>query len=173
MAVLPYHDELIGSDAPPFTQAQLQWLAACQYLTAIGALVVASGLVYNVWKFLIRQARYKVLPLVTFYVLALLLMSERVYFAIWFFALTYKKNSVLWQTLPLTIKAMIAVLQSWMITELCIRLHQSYKEFSSRGERGRASTSIDKCISVGRVAVVVFIVAAILTTTVLLAFVDG
>lgn len=38
---------------------------------------------YNIWAFIIKQKKYKTLPLLVFYVLVVLLTLMRIYFAVW------------------------------------------------------------------------------------------
>ena len=67
------------------TTDQIRKLAICQYVELILCLLVLGWIFLNSWRFLYRQGKYKILPLVTFYILAFSLVLFRIYDAIWFF----------------------------------------------------------------------------------------
>ena len=56
-----------------------------QWVVCACAIGVLGWVVRNIWVILYRQGKYKVLPLLTFYVLATLLVLFRIYDAIWNF----------------------------------------------------------------------------------------
>ena len=62
-----------------FSDAQIKWLAACQYLILLVELLVFGWLIYNILSILVRQGRYKSLPLLTFYMLATVLLVVRIF----------------------------------------------------------------------------------------------
>ena len=75
----------------------------------------------NFVKIIVRQGRYKVLPLTTFYALALPLLIIHFYLDIWFFpSRMHPKLSVL--LAPPTMKFLIAVNQAWVNVELCLSI---------------------------------------------------
>lgn len=80
----------------------------------------------NIWKFVIKPKRFKVLPLVTFYCLALTLAFERFYYSIWFFKAIYTDMNLVTALIPFNLKAMIGLNQTWTIIELCLGIKSSF-----------------------------------------------
>lgn len=77
------HDQLI--DDGKLTEDQIMILAICQYVMTSLCLIVLCWLLYNTFTILVKQKKYKVLPLLNFYVLAIPMMLCRTYDMIWFF----------------------------------------------------------------------------------------
>ena len=88
MAILPGLDEMVAEYG--FTDSDKRCIAASQYVISIFFMIVLAWLSYNIWTILIKQRKYRVLPLLTFYIVATLLVLNRLYSSIWFsFALVY------------------------------------------------------------------------------------
>ena len=127
------------------------------------ALVVAFGLCSNVWKFLVKQKKFKILPLVAFYCLAVPLACERFHFAVWSVPTVFINMELVIQLTPLILKPMIGLLQSWVVTELCLTIKKSFSLASHKNHR---PVSTDKRIQIGRIVVVVFIFCFTVAATV-------
>lgn len=70
MPWLPRVDDL--TQAMGYSYMQQKLLVACVLLSLPFGLCLMFWLFYNSWKILIKQGRYRVLPLTTFYILATL-----------------------------------------------------------------------------------------------------
>ena len=82
MTFLPYSDELTATGW--LTENEQSWLAFLQYLTTGLFLILLGAVCCNFWLFLIRQRRYKIQPLLVFYILAILICLARIHFSFWF-----------------------------------------------------------------------------------------
>lgn len=67
------------------TEVQLNVFVAILYLTTVIYLCELAMALYNFWVFLIKQRKYKTWPLLMFYVIAIALISMRIYCSIFFF----------------------------------------------------------------------------------------
>ena len=77
MAILPGLDNYAYIHG--FSDAEVKWLAVFTYLNLLAELLCLGWIIYNVWTFLYKQGKYKVLPLSTFYILATILMLVRIF----------------------------------------------------------------------------------------------
>lgn len=109
-------------------------IAVCQYIELLISLFVLGWLLSNFWKILIKQEKYKVLPLVTFYALAIPLLIIRIYIAIYFFVYI-TDHQMLPFLLPCTLAFLMAIDLCWIITELSLRIRYSLKTGNSFHER--------------------------------------
>ena len=73
MAILPYHDVILEYNI--LTHRQLDWLAFQQYLNVVLMSLLLLWILFNFCKFIIGQKKYRVWPLVQFYVLAAILLT--------------------------------------------------------------------------------------------------
>ena len=85
MAILPGLDAFAVQYG--YSDAEKRWIAAAQYFTIALILFVLAWLLYNAWNLLIRRGKYKVIPLLIFYIVATILALERLYDHIGFWAL--------------------------------------------------------------------------------------
>ena len=84
----------------------------------------------NVWKFLIKQGRYRVLPLVTFYVLAILITLAKVYIAFQLAAVLV--DFQVWpQLICQTLMFTLILQQSWVNIELCYGIVHNRKQMNA------------------------------------------
>ena len=81
MGATPYLDKL--SDWMPLTDSEKAMIATCQYMVTLLILLSLFWLLRNAWVILIKNRKYTVLPLLTFYVLAFLLIVFRIYTEFW------------------------------------------------------------------------------------------
>ena len=80
MAILPGLDYL--AEKFGYSDAQIKWLAACTYFVILTELLVLGWIIYNIWTILFTQGKYKVEPLLTFFILATMLILIRIFYAI-------------------------------------------------------------------------------------------
>ena len=106
--------------------AQKKWIAASQWLVAGLELIVLVWAIYNVVVILIRGGKYKVLPLLTFYILIILLFCMRLYNGIFLWALLTKQISTLLYA-PLGLKFAVGLVQTWVNVEMCTSIRHSLK----------------------------------------------
>ena len=85
MAIFPGLDEF--SAAHKFNQTQTNWLAATQFIVVIFNTAVLVWLGCNARTILIKQGKYRVLPLLIFYSVATLLVLLHQYNTIWIWAI--------------------------------------------------------------------------------------
>ena len=93
------------------------------------------------------------LPLLTFYALALPLLGVRFYVAIWFFTAQVYLNQAVLMASP-TFSFLIAVSQAWVNAELCLAIILSIRVAQEKPIDG---SRIYKIIKIGRITTVVFI----------------
>jgi hypothetical protein len=100
---------------------QLNAFVALQYFSATLFSLQLAMVLYNSYVFVYRQGRYKILPLVLFYVLTFGLTCLRIYFAIWFFNERNYQNLLVPIMTPV-IKIDMGLVQCWMLFELALRV---------------------------------------------------
>ena len=86
MGATPYLDELsewMQQHGYSLTDSEKAMIATCQYMVTLLILLSLFWLLRNAWVILIKNRKYTVLPLLTFYVLAFLLIVFRIYTEFW------------------------------------------------------------------------------------------
>ena len=106
MAFLPGHDFMLAMDL--LTESQLKYLAASQYIIALLIVLTSAFWGYNFVTIIIKKRKYKVLPLLVFYVLAFLNLCLRFLTTIWFFDINVSLYFSVVFTVP-TISFLIAL----------------------------------------------------------------
>ena len=152
MFILPRHYDIFRNGT--FTSQQLVWIAVAQYFMLIVSLVTLSWIFINIWRILIKQRKYKVLPLMSFYTAAVLNVIFRFFYTIWFFSIEDGNLTIFFMEIIMT-KFMIGIDQSWINIELCLIINYSLKYPTKFPIR---------CIKIGRIAIAIFI--SVLFTTV-------
>ena len=159
MAILPEFDKAQSNwYYASFTQSDWHWVAFSQYLLAILVFTALCLWSRNFWLILVRQQRFKVIPFVTFYALALPLFVIRLYYAIFYFVTVFK-CTVFVDLMPVTLKAMMGFCQTWMIFELCLRIHYSIQLVTLN----RPPTSPNRLIGIGRYVLLAVVVCLTIT----------
>ena len=125
MAILPGLDAF--AEQYGYSDAQKNWIAASQYLMIALILFVLAWLLYNAWNLLIRRGKYKVVPLIIFYIVAITLVLERLYDHIGFWALITNQR-VLPLLMHQTLKFVIGLDQAWVNLELCLSIRYNLKK---------------------------------------------
>ena len=172
MAILPGYDYQIFELF--FDKEQTIWLAVSQYVIAALIVTALAFWVVNFVKIIVKQGKYKVLPLSTFYALALPLLILRFYLDIWFFTSNLNPMFTIIFAPP-TMKFLIAVNQAWVNIELCLSIRVAIKssvapKISNSEHEPMPAMKISasqiaqrrkqmKMIEVGRICDVVFIAA--------------
>ena len=100
------------------TDEDIEWIEVLVYINLPLFLVTLVSLLINVWKFLVKQGRYRVLPLVSFYVLAISITLVKVYIACQF-APVMVEFQVFPQLICQTLMFTLILQQSWVNMELC------------------------------------------------------
>ena len=89
MAIFPGADQ--GLVKKNYTDEQILGIAICQWIMIALCLAALSWLVYNIVTILVKQKKYKVLPLLNFYILATFLIVFRIAFQVWWWVWTVKR----------------------------------------------------------------------------------
>ena len=55
------------------------------YLFTVLYIIELALALYNIWTFLIKQGKYKTVPLLLFYILTVWLIAMRIYYSVWYF----------------------------------------------------------------------------------------
>ena len=159
MAILPGHDKL-----PEFSSAQLAWITFCQYLMVLFNVLTLIWTVCNAWRFLVKQRKWIVLPLVSFYIVAMINVFCGAIFVIWLFPIILNKQIPL-HFIAQTTKFSLGLDQSWINVELCLSIRHSIKMVqSSPNSRPKFPA---KFIKIGRIVHIVFITIFITSVIVL------
>ena len=77
MQIVPYYEAFRRSE--DFTGTQLRVLVAVMYFSTICFICELALALTNLWRFLIRQRKYKAWPLLLFYILTIMLATIRIY----------------------------------------------------------------------------------------------
>ena len=85
---------LPGSKEEMFTSKYspelIQIFIVCQWFEFVLCICILGWVIRNIWVILFKKGKYKVLPLLTFYILAILLVILRMYDAIFNFYEDFK-----------------------------------------------------------------------------------
>ena len=92
MVPIPSYDKI--ADSGEMTTAELNIIVAILYLSTILFLCELAMAGYNICAFLIKQKKYKTLPLTIFYALTVWLMFMRIYYSLFFFTIIEEKDIV-------------------------------------------------------------------------------
>ena len=112
------------------TEAQIVSFVVERYLL-IGLYTFLFVLVIvNIWNILIKQKKYKTLPLTAFYIFAYFSITFRLIYIILEFS-KYEKSLIFINDLYLGTKISVGLIQSWMILEIALRIRETYKETCS------------------------------------------
>ena len=136
MPVLPYYDNL----PPDFDPTKTIIMACMQYFVAGCLAILFIGICCNFWWFIIRQGKYKVHPLLVFYILALLTTVARFYRTVWHFTVILT-NQPIGLYAPPTFKTMLGLEQAWIMIELCIRIRTTTGAMASRENHASISSA--------------------------------
>ena len=122
---MPYYDEFLKYN-DGHIWGKLYEIIALVYFSIIIYFILLCMSIYNSWAFLIKQGKYKTLPLLLFYILAILLSVDRIAYSILFFGIYLDHGIVL-----LSMKAFfyfnVGLVQCWSILELALRVRESIK----------------------------------------------
>ena len=118
-------------------------------------MLVLVWLIYNIWTILIKRRKYRVLPLLTFYIVATLLVLNRLYLSIWYFTASLECKPLLAFLGSLTSKFCLGLDQTWVNIELSLSLKHS---LDAIGQRTSVAESYPhRFIKYGRIAITTFI----------------
>ena len=106
------------------------WINFCITITLPFAFFLLVWLLLNVWKILIKQGRFKVLPLTTFYILAIMVVIAHTYYAIMLGKILLYFY-VLPQLMCQILMFGITLQQTWVVIELCLVIVHIRKQMSN------------------------------------------
>lgn len=105
------------------------WINFCITITLSFAFFLLVWLLHNVWKILIKQCRLKVLPLTTFYILAIMIVIAHSYYAIELGSIILY-SWVLPQVMCQILMFGLTLQQTWVVIELCLVIMHIRKQMS-------------------------------------------
>ena len=112
------------------SDSQLIVISVLQGVTAICAVTTLVFLIRNFMKIIVGSKKKDTLPLLAFYFLSFYIIIIRIYYAIWY--LQIEANFQITPSLmPLTLKFLLGLDQTWIIVELCLRINYSISIVSS------------------------------------------
>ena len=85
---VPYYH--IMEDLDVMTDRQLNILVIIIYLSTLLFICELCLVIFNIWTFLIRQGKYKTIPLSLFYLLTAWLVVMRIYYSVWYFSIWFE-----------------------------------------------------------------------------------
>lgn len=91
-------------------------------MTSLLFLALLGMVTYNFFQFMLQQKKYKILPMVCFYVVTFGLVVLRLCWTFLYFRAEMSQRPYLF-ILPCTFKLALGLEQSWIIIELTIRFH--------------------------------------------------
>lgn len=164
MLFFPGHEAKIADET--LTRQESTWIALYQFLIVLLSIQVIYWLAYNIWKILIKRQKWKVLPLMTFYVLASLIIIMDIFKIVNFVNYFYSENIIL-HLYPPTLKFLLGVEQAWINIELiyCVK-------FSIEMARQAQTTFSERSLRIGRKIIIVFVVLVAITALAIFTVVD-
>ena len=122
MQPLPGFDLFVDKEADAnYTEGQLDSLVVLIYISILLFLTQLGLAIYNTWAFLIKQKKYKILPLLIFYVLVILLSISRICYSFFFFREYFNYRIINFLLKPI-ILINLGLVQCWIIYELSLRI---------------------------------------------------
>ena len=82
---VPNYDQVKSFDM--MSTAQLNILVAIIYISTLLYVFELLVALYNIKAFLIKQRKYKTVPLLLFYILTVWLCIMRIYYSVWYFSI--------------------------------------------------------------------------------------
>ena len=125
--------------------------------TLLFALVIV-----NIWTILVKQRRYKTLPLFAFYIFTFFAITLRLIYLI----MAFSPHNLALQginDLFLTSKLCVGLIQSWMIFEIALRVRQTYK---SNYCQSAGSESFENWVRCGQYSTIAASIASIFAITI-------
>ena len=127
-------------------------IVAILYISIVCFLGELTLAIYNTWKFLIKQRKYKTWFLLLFYVLTISLVLSRIYYTICFFWVIEEKE-LFGHLLKVIIKINLGVVQCWILFELGLRITldiRQMRQSTSSIDSGSRDRVINNLIKYGR-----------------------
>ena len=155
MAILPWHDKLVKDSV--YTEEEMRWLALSQYVMLLLCLALLGWVLRNIWVILYMQGRFRVLPMLVYYVLATLQIIVRAIFSVWLVP-AYFESWLFVLNFPFTAKAAIGFNQTWVISELCLIVRYSISLAKTNIIQQTSVNAPTKSIQRGRVLVAALVV---------------
>ena len=160
MQPLPYYTIYVQSSVPElFSMTQLNWFVVLVYIASLLLTLQLVLAVHNCYAFLYKQRKYKTLPLMLFYTLAIMLTLARLSYDILQFGQII--NQWIIYTLMPIIKINMGLNQCWMLYELSLRVSLSIKlkqlKDTTQQNADKSLATTEKIIKIGRIVLLVFV----------------
>ena len=104
------------------TEQELRIVVAVMYFSTICFIIELAMTLTNMWRFLIKQSKYKTWPLLMFYILTICLAVVRIYFSFFYFVVV-ANNGIFGNLLHPVIKLNLGIVQCWILLELGLRVN--------------------------------------------------
>ena len=125
MQLVPYLDVFKSKDKIT-NETELNIVIAVMYFATLCFICELAMALTVTWKFLIRQRKYKIWPLLMFYILTISLAAMRIYGSSFYFFILIEKE-LFGQLLIPIIKLNLGAVQCWMLFELGLRVSLNIK----------------------------------------------
>ena len=112
-----------------FNLGILLYVMIAQYMVLLWLTVV------NIKNFLLREERYKVQPILMFYIFVVLLCVSRIAFQIWFYAIDGLRN-YMGMYFPISMKMSIGAMQGWILIEITLKINHGIRVFLREEKHG-------------------------------------
>ena len=143
MQPCPYYDEMTNDATNDYDSVtDVQWIivVAMMYLSLAIFLSMLFLALYNTWEFIIRQKKYKTVPLLVFYVIVIMLASLRIYFSVFYFYGKLYHDYFGYLMKPL-LNLNLGVVQCWILFELALRINENVKQMKQINQINSADTT--------------------------------
>ena len=126
MQPVPGYDTITADKRQFQDVTDTQWniIVGMMYTCALFFTCELALAIYNFWTFLIKQRKYKTIPLLMFYIVVILLASLRIYFSIWYFYGKVQADYISDLMKPI-LNINLGVVQCWILFELSLRINES------------------------------------------------
>ena len=123
-----------------FTRTQAIWIATVIYFDCALYLLLGCLCLYNIYKFMWKQQKWKNVPLVFFYGTAVLNICVKFIKLLFYMSLMVDKMKLRSHT-TFTVTIAIGMYEILMVFELCLRIDESVSFFKHLANRGNNSIS--------------------------------
>ena len=106
-------------------------------LVAVYSFLIVLALV-NIWQILIKQGKYKTLPLLFFYIYSIIAIALRLICLVWMFGRGVFENVL--DDIYVGAKLCVGFVQAWIIFEIALRVRNLVSETNATAHQEGAST---------------------------------
>lgn len=156
MAINPW----LSNFQEEMTVTQYRVFASIHYLVLLIFLLAFVLVIVNMWQILIKQAKWKTIPLLLFYVYAFICITLRVCCLVTYgLDRAYFFQNLMYAMQPVA-KICVGLYQGWMILELAVRIRDSSKDL-------KYQIKSEKWLNFGLITLVIITTIGFLATLIL------